>query len=154
MSSHTIATCDCEKCVALRDDERKSRAIRDAFAASTKETIATDPTTGGQKARKLAVFSLLPWDALWALAEHFGRNCAKYEDRNWERGYKWSWSIDAIHRHLALFVQGTDYGTDEKTGRFAHIVAVAWHAVVLTAFWLRGVGTDDRPKNATIKENV
>jgi hypothetical protein len=40
---------------------------------------------------------------------------------------------------------------DPETGSL-HITAVAWHALVLLAFHLRGAGTDDRPKNASIKE--
>jgi hypothetical protein len=110
--------------------------------ASRQEVRATDPSTGGQKGRKLARFDLLPWDALWLVAEHFGAGAAKYDDRNWERGYPWSWSYAALQRHLAAWWQG-DSDLDEE-GR-PHIVAAAWHALVLVAFWMRGSGTDDRP---------
>lgn len=105
------------------------------------EVRITDPKTGGQKGSKLARFALIPMDALWAVAEHFGLGARKYEDRNWERGYRWSLSYDALLRHLALDMQGQE--RDEETGSL-HIVAVAWHALVLVAFRLRGIGTDDR----------
>lgn len=105
--------------------------------------------TGAQKGRKLARFSLIPWDALHLVAEHFGRGAAKYEDRNWEGGYPWSWSYDALMRHLTAWWQGED--RDAETGSL-HIVAVAWHALVLVAFQIRGKGTDDRSVN-TIKES-
>lgn len=107
-------------------------------------------TTGGQKGRKLARFCLLPYDALWAIAEHFGRGAEKYEDRNWERGYPWSWTYDAMQRHFAAFWHRDDNGNDPKFGRYLHVVAGAWHALVLVAFVLRGAGTDDRPTNAII----
>ena len=107
------------------------------------DEIATDPTTGGQKGIKLARFALLPYDALWKIAEHYGKGAKKYEDRNWERGYKWSLSADALQRHFAAWWQGEDY--DPETGSL-HIVAVAWHALCLITFQLRGLGTDDRPK--------
>lgn len=119
--------------------------------ATTGETIETDPTTGGQKARKLARFSLLPYDALWRVAEHFGRGAEKYEDRNWERGYAWSWSYDALMRHLTAWWHGED--RDTETGSL-HITAVAWHALVLLAFRLRHIGTDDRPVGSNIKEDA
>ena len=107
------------------------------------EVKATDPTTGGSKGRKLARPSLLPMDALHALAEHYGRGAAKYEDRNWERGYPWSWTVDALLRHLFALWQGEDI--DTETGSL-HATAVAWHALALLTFQLRGIGTDDRPK--------
>lgn len=99
-------------------------------------------TTGGAKGRKLARFSLLPYDALWALAEHFGRGAKKYTERNWEQGYPWSWTVDAMLRHFTAFWdRGED--VDAETGSL-HVVAFAWHALVLVAFVLRKVGTDDR----------
>jgi len=111
--------------------------------SDTRETLATDATTGGTKGRKLARFALVPFDALWAIAEHFGRGAAKYADRNWERGYPWDWSADALQRHFAAWWQGED--VDAETGSL-HITAVAWHALVLVTFAIRGIGTDTRPK--------
>jgi len=115
----------------------------------------TTSATGGQKGVKLARFDLLPFDALWAVAEVFGLGARKYTDRNWEKGYEWGKSIGALGRHLALFVQGHDYDTangkkdglrveGEHTGS-PHVAQIAWHSLVLTAFWLRGIGTDNRP---------
>lgn len=106
------------------------------------ETRLTDPSTGAQKGRKLARFALLPWDALWKVAEHFGWGASKYDDRNWERGYPWSWSADALGRHFAAWWQGED--VDAESGSL-HITAVAWHALVLIVFQIRSLGTDDRP---------
>lgn len=105
------------------------------------EIRATDPNSGGQKGVKLARFSLIPWDALWKVAEHFGVGAKKYEERNWERGYPWSWSYDGLCRHLAADLQGEE--RDPETGSL-HIVAVAWHALVLVAYRLRRIGRDDR----------
>lgn len=116
------------------------------------EVRTTDPTTGGQKGVKLARFDLMPWSILRELAEHFGRGARKYEDRNWERGYKWSYSFGALHRHLEAFWSGDDIDHDpslyvegeEHTTR--HIIAVVWHACVLAWFSKWGKGTDDRPE--------
>lgn len=104
------------------------------------ETIVTDEKTGGQKGTKLARFSLIPAEFLWALAEHYGLGARKYADRNWERGYKWSLSVDALERHLNQWKMGEN--NDPETGS-SHLIAVAWHACALFIFQLRGLGTND-----------
>lgn len=108
------------------------------------ETIMTDPVTGGQKAGQLARFSLIPADAMWALAEHYGRGAKKYAEHNWLKGYSWSWSHDAMQRHLNQWWAGED--NDPETGS-SHMIAVAWHAFTLFVFRKRGIGTDDRVKH-------
>jgi hypothetical protein len=140
---------------AYRDFERSTESDEQLIARHAAEQLiarhaaerrVVDPLTGGAKGSKLARFDLLPYDALNAVAEHFGRGAAKYEDRNWEKGYAWGLSMAAMQRHLAAFWQGDDYDQgDASTGDFPHLAAVAFHALVLLAFWLRGDGTDDRP---------
>lgn len=97
--------------------------------------------TGGAKGSKLARFDLIPFEVLWELAEHYGKGCAKYDERNWQRGYPWSLSIAALMRHLTQFLMGEDI--DEETGT-PHIVAVAWHAFALRWFMLHKPEFDDR----------
>jgi hypothetical protein len=107
------------------------------------EVRVVDPTTGGEKGSKLARFDLVPAEFEWALAEHYGRGAKKYADRNWERGYRWSLSYAALRRHLNQWWAGEDI--DPETGS-SHLIAVAWHAIALFIYQLRGLGTDDRPK--------
>ena len=108
----------------------------------TEERI-TNEATGGAKGRKLARFDLVPPEAMWALAEAFGAGAAKYEDRNWERGYDWSLSYGALQRHLWQFWNGED--VDQETGT-PHIVSAMWHCAVLTTYVLADYGEfDDRP---------
>lgn len=109
-------------------------------AASAGEVRITDEKTGGQKGSKLARFALIPAEFVWALAEHYGKGAKKYEDRNWERGYKWSLSVDALLRHLNQWLMGEN--NDEETGT-NHLIAVAWHACALFIFQLRNLGTND-----------
>jgi hypothetical protein len=104
------------------------------------ETRVVDPTTGGEKGSKLARFSLIPPEFVWALAEHYGIGAKKYADRNWEKGYKWSLTVDALERHLQSVKMGE--WLDPETGS-PHIIAVAWHACALYIFKLRGLGTND-----------
>lgn len=118
-----------------------------------KEVRITDPVTGGQKGSKLARFDLIPMDALWEVAEVFGRGAQKYADRNWEKGYKWGLSVAALQRHLALRLGGEV--RDEETGA-RHLAQVVWHALALLTFELRGLGTDDitRPKQSRISTSI
>jgi hypothetical protein len=114
----------------------------DETSSETKATSAS----GATKMLKLARFSLIPWDALEALAEHYGRGALKYGERNWEKGYPWSWSYDALQRHATAWLSGQDRDPQTKTH---HMVCVAWHAFALVAFASRGIGEDDRRKKAT-----
>jgi hypothetical protein len=119
-------------------------SVRIGQAPPATEVRTVDPTTGGEKGAKLARFSLIPSEFLWALAEHFGKGAQKYADRNWERGYKWSLTVDALNRHLHQFLQGERY--DTETGSH-HLIAVAWHAMALFVFDLRRIGTNDVTPN-------
>ena len=104
------------------------------------ETIIVDPQTGGRKGQKLERFDLIPNEFEIALARHYGVGCRKYEDRNWEKGYRWSLSVGALRRHLAAWLSGESI--DVETGSH-HLIAVAWHAAALFVFEMRGLGTDD-----------
>lgn len=118
---------------------------------SSSEIRVVDPISGGEKGLKLARFSLIPTEFSWALAEHYGKGAKKYADRNWEKGYKWSLTVDAMERHWNLFKLGERYddhkfdcptGCAEHTGSH-HLVAAAWHCVALFIFDIRGLGTND-----------
>lgn len=108
----------------------------------SEEIQVVDPDTGAAKGRKLARFDLVPPSPLWQLAEHYGKGSKKYADRNWEGGYDWSLSYDALCRHLNQFWQGEDI--DEETGSL-HIIAVAWHAFALAEFYRTHPEKDNRP---------
>lgn len=97
---------------------------------------------GGKKGVKAARFDLLPFDALWQVALVFGKGAEKYAVRNWEQGYDWSKTFGAMQRHLALFWQGEN--VDAESG-LPHMAHAAWHALALLTFYLREIGTDDRP---------
>lgn len=104
------------------------------------EVRVVDPKTGGVKCQKLERFDLIPNEFEIALARHYGKGAEKYDDRNWEKGYRWSLSVGALRRHLAAWLGGESI--DPETGS-NHLIAVAWHACALFIFELRGLGTDD-----------
>lgn len=104
--------------------------------------VRTVSSTGAEKGVKIERFDLIPARPITLAARHFGVGANKYAERNWERGYEWSKSFAALNRHLWLFWSGEDI--DEETGSL-HIVAVMWHAMVLTEFVHTHPDLDDRP---------
>jgi hypothetical protein len=115
------------------------------------EIRVVDPITGGEKGQKIERFDLIPVEFERALATHYGVGARKYEDRNWERGYKWSLSVAALRRHLAAWLGGET--NDPETGS-NHLIAVCWHACALYIFQIRGLGTDDITAGGRSNPNV
>jgi hypothetical protein len=123
------------------------------------EVRITDPKTGGQKGQKEERFDLFPYDALEEVARVYGRGAKKYADDNWLKGYSWRLSAGAMMRHFARFMLGEDRvpgsppgSPPDPTTGCLHLACVAWHALTLITFYLRGLGTDDRAKLATAPE--
>lgn len=88
-------------------------------------------------------FDLLPPDALTELVKVYTRGSVKYEPRNWERGMNYQRCFASLARHAVLWQMGQD--TDEETG-CNHMAHVAWNALALVTYQIRGVGVDDRPE--------
>ena len=105
------------------------------------EHRVTDPDTGAQKGQKLCRLDLLPTGPLWELGEHYGKGCAKYDPRNWERGYDWNLSYSAAMRHMVQFWDGEDI--DPETGT-KHVIAAAWHMLALAEFMDTNRDKDNR----------
>ena len=116
--------------------------MKEMFEAG-EETRVTDEKTGGAKGAKLPQLGAVDAAALWELAKVAGHGAQKYSRQNYLQGYNWSLSVDSLYRHLLLFQGGQD--TDSESG-FRHTAHVAWHALALTSFQLRDLGTDDRFK--------
>ena len=104
------------------------------------EVRVVDAVTGGEKGQKEDRYDLIPPEFEDALARHYARGAGKYAPRNWEKGYKWSLCLRALRSHLNAWQRGESI--DLETGSH-HLVAVAWHAIALFIFELRGLGTDD-----------
>lgn len=105
------------------------------------ETRYRDPATGGEKEQKEARLGGSDPLALMELAKVYGMGEEKYARYNYLKGYPWSLSVDALYRHLLAFLAGED--KDPESG-LLHTAHVAWHALTLTSFIQRNVGTDDR----------
>lgn len=121
---------------------------------STEVRVTSD--TGAQKGTKPGRFDLIPADAIWELAEAYGKGEAKYptEDDhipNYMKGYDWSLSFAALQRHAWAFWGGED--VDPESG-VKHIISVAWHALTLAHYMNRSelARFDTRPSTHLPKE--
>ncbi len=88
-------------------------------------------------------YDLIPPEALDGLARLYAMGAEKYEDRNWEKGMKWSRIFSAMMRHAWAWFRGETYDKQDKQH---HLLSVIWCAMALYAYEHRGTGTDDRPK--------
>jgi hypothetical protein len=86
-------------------------------------------------------YDLIPVEALASVARLYGEGAKKYAEHNWRKGYEWSKSYAALHRHLAEFWKGVDI--DPETGQ-PHLAAVVFHAFTLLTFMEEHPGFDDR----------
>lgn len=87
---------------------------------------------------------LLPPDALLELGKVYAFGAKKYSDRNWEKGMKWSKVLGPLMRHLFKWMMGND--RDAESGEL-HLNHVAWNALALLTYALRGIGENDvQPK--------
>jgi hypothetical protein len=133
------------------------------------ETRVTDYATGGQKGVKITQMGALDPVAMIILSRVAGTGATKYAAFNFLKGYDWSFSYNAMMRHAMLFWAGEDIDVCNRHGgqehafvydkehpenncdgtNLPHPALAAWHGHTLTAFWARGIGTDDRPPKLT-----
>jgi hypothetical protein len=110
----------------------------------TTKTVAADG--GGLRYNNgKARFDLVPPEFELAVAEHYRRGGMKYLPRNWERGMSWMACAASLRRHYNAWMLGEDY--DPETGSH-HMIGVAWNAIALFVYFVRGIGADDRVKAA------
>lgn len=115
----------------------------------TAEVRVVDPTTGGEKGSKQERFDLVPVRALTELARLYGKGAEKYDERNWEKGYKWSLSYAALMRHVTQFWGGEDLDAESQ---LPHLAAVMFHAAAMIEFMETHRELDDRPSKKTAKK--
>lgn len=91
---------------------------------------------------------LIPPEWTLAVGEVMTKGALKYAPHNWERGMKWSIMVGCALRHLLRFVSGETY--DSETGCH-HLAHVAWNALALMSYDVRGVGENDIPAVPLVK---
>lgn len=90
-------------------------------------------------------YDLIPPEAIEALAIHYMQGAKKYADRNWERGMKWGEMYRALMSHAYKWQKGEIFDTDPKMPEYLahHMIAVAWNAIALYTYYIRGLGVND-----------
>ncbi len=86
-------------------------------------------------------YDLLEPYAIDQLAKVFTKGAEKYEDRNWEKGMKWSSMLASLKRHIAAFEKGEDF--DKESG-LSHMSHAAWNAMGLVTYTKTHPELDDR----------
>jgi hypothetical protein len=113
---------------------------------NSEEVRMVDPDTNAAKGQKLERYDLIPVKPLSEVARHYGVGAAKYEVRNWERGYDWSLSYAALQRHANQFWGGESYDPESGTH---HLAAVIFHALALMEYEETNRSKDDRPRSSS-----
>lgn len=94
---------------------------------------------------------LIPPEIIFAIGTILTFGANKYEDRNWEKGMKWSRVFGALMRHLWCWWGGKGpaaknfaFSDSDAETQHSHL----WHAACCIAFLVayeeRNIGEDDR----------
>ena len=87
-------------------------------------------------------YDLIPTHPLHELAKLYTIGASKYEERNWEKGMKWSRCFAAMMRHAWAFWSGETY---DKETKIHHMIAAAFCAFSLVEYNKTHLEFDDRP---------
>lgn len=90
--------------------------------------------------------SLVPPEAIEALAEVLLFGAEKYGDRNWESGIEWSRLYDAAQRHLTAYLKGERLDPESGKSHLKHALA---NLAFLVTFEERGMTEHDNLPKGT-----
>ena len=94
---------------------------------------------------------LIPPELEIAVAAALTYGAAKYDARNWEKGYDSGRAYAAVRRHLLAYWAGEDL--DPETA-IPHLWLAAAMIAILLTFEARGVGTDDRGPKVDLTQDL
>lgn len=115
------------------------------------EVRIVNEKTGGAKGAKLERFSLIPPGPMAEVARVYGKGAQKYAPRNWEKGYDWTLSIDALERHVNEFKAGRNRDKDDGLHPLAHAV---FHCLALIEWAVTHPELDDRPRRPVTADGL
>lgn len=109
--------------------------------------VLTPKALEGRKDDQLKFrYDLIPPELDLAVAAVLTFGAAKYDDRNWEKGMKWSRVLGALKRHIAAWEMGEM--DDPETG-LPHLWHVGCCVSFLISFEIREAGENDIPMIGT-----
>jgi hypothetical protein len=91
---------------------------------------------------------LIPPEWEWELGKVLTAGAEKYDARNWELGMDWGRVVGPLRRHLNCFLRGEQLDQETQCHHLAH---VAWNALALLSYDLRGIGRDDLNRQDCVK---
>lgn len=115
-------------------------SLYDAYEFMSKQPTETAQATKYDDGKNR--LELIPPEAIFGLGEVLTFGAKKYNDRNWEKGMKWSRVFGAAMRHLWKWWWTKK--PDEETG-LSHLKHALCCVAFLVAYEERKVGEDDRP---------
>lgn len=90
------------------------------------------------------MWALLPYDAMTELVRVYTIGATKYRPRGWEEGMEFDRIFSAMMRHAWAWWNGEK---DDPVDGQHHLASVAWCALALMAYEMRGIGDDNRPNS-------
>ena len=136
----------------MDNTQTRSGAVDMTLSEYFERCSTTDPAAGGGKRYSAGKnrMDLMPPEWEWELCRVLTKGAAKYAERNWEKGMEWSAVIGPLKRHLNKFLRGEQLDDEIKCH---HLALVAWNALALMSYDLRGLGKDDlNRQDCTIKD--
>lgn len=86
-------------------------------------------------------YDLFPPDAYEEIVRVYTRGAEKYAENNWLRGMKWGECLRALKSHLTKWEKGATF--DDELTDCRHLAMVAWNAIALMVYEMRGLGEDN-----------
>jgi hypothetical protein len=128
------------------EQEQEQQEPRDELKP---DAVVYDAETGAVKYDGLKPrVDLIPSEVIFAMGEMFRHGADKYDDRNWEKGMKWSRVFGSTMRHLWAWWGGEDIDPESNK---PHLYSAACCIAMLIAYRERKNGTDDRFIQSTNK---
>lgn len=84
---------------------------------------------------------LIPIEWIVELSRVFTVGAMKYDDNNWLKGMAWPKVEGSMDRHILKWKNGEDVDHETKC---LHLAQVAWNALALMSYYMRGIGADPR----------
>jgi len=111
------------------------------MSISHNSTIEKHPEALKFDTDKTARPELIAPEFILQLSEILAYGAQKYEERNWEKGMRWSRCFGGLMRHLWAWWGGEQL--DKETNK-SHLAHAACCLMFLLAYESRSIGNDDR----------
>ncbi len=136
---------ECEVCAKKFDSsvkQWKHRRVPGGLVCPTCiKTLPKDKTEFVKHDQEKIRLDLIPPSLQKAVATILTYGAIKYDDRNWEKGTKWSRIFGSLMRHLLAFYSGED---DDPESGLPHLWHAACNITFLIEFQEARIGEDDR----------